>query len=107
MQRRPYRHNRIQVRAPRINNQIRALELRVIDEQGNNLGILSTEEAFRLSREKNLDLIEIAPKATPPVARIMEFGKFLYQEQKKQKAGHKGQKTEIKEVRFSIRTSDH
>lgn len=79
----------------------------MIDEKGNNLGVLNTEEALRLSQGKNLDLIEIAPTANPPVVRFMEFGKFLYQEQKKQKAGRKVQKNEIKEVRFTIRTSDH
>jgi len=93
------------IRRPRINNQIFALELRVIDDAGKNLGVLSKEEAVAMAREKGLDLIEIAPTAQPPVVKIMELGKFLYQEQKKAREGRKGQKSETKQVRFSIRTS--
>ena len=80
-------------------------ELRVIDETGNNLGVLSREESLRLKNEKGLDLIEISPAANPPVAKIMEYGKYLYQQQKKDKEGRKGQKTETKGVRFTVRTS--
>lgn len=93
------------IKRPRLNNQIQAPEVRVIDDTGKNLGVLSTQEAINVAREKELDLIEIAPTATPPVAKIMEYGKYLYHEQKKEKEGRKGQKNETKMVRFSVRTS--
>jgi len=66
---------------------------------------LKTEEALKMAREKEQDLIEIAPTAKPPVAKIMEYGKYLYRERKKQKEGRRGQKSELKMVRFSVRTS--
>jgi len=94
-----------QIKRPSINNQIRSPELRVIDEEGKNLGVLKIEEALRISREKELDLIEISPKANPPVAKIMEYGKYLYQEKKKEREGRKRQKNETKGVRFTVRTS--
>ncbi len=93
------------IKRPRINNQIFALELRVIDDAGKNLGVLSKEEALNIARERGLDLIQIVPTAQPPVAKIMDFGKFLYQEQKRAREGRKGQKSETKQVRFSVRTS--
>lgn len=79
--------------------------MRVIDEEGKNLGILKLDEALSQSQERGLDLIEISPKADPPVAKIMEYGKYLYHEKKKEKEGRKGQKNEIKGVRFTVRTS--
>ena len=60
----------------RVNNQIRALELRVITDDGQNLGVMSTGDALRKAHEMNLDLIEISPNAVPPVAKIMDYGKF-------------------------------
>jgi translation initiation factor IF-3 len=88
----------------RINNEIRANELIVIDETGNNLGPTAREEALRLAREKELDLIEVSSAAKPPVARIMSFDKFRYEQEKKlkkQKAKQRGQ--EMKQVQVSIR----
>lgn len=79
--------------------------MRVIDENGKNLGILTLEKALEISREKELDLIEISPGAAPPIAKIMEYGKYLYQQQKKERGGRRGQKSEIKGVRFTVRTS--
>lgn len=93
------------IKRPRLNNQIRAAELRVIDEDGKNLGILNTQEALRIARDKGADLIEISPTANPPVAKIMEYGKFLYQQKRKDKEGRKGQKSETKIIRFSVRTT--
>jgi len=93
------------IKRPRINNQIQAPELRVIDDTGKNLGVLNTQEALSIAQKKELDLIEIAPTATPPVAKIMEYGKYLYHEQKKERDSRKGQKSETKMVRFSVRTS--
>ncbi|OGZ57829.1 MAG: translation initiation factor IF-3 [Candidatus Spechtbacteria bacterium RIFCSPHIGHO2_02_FULL_43_15b] len=107
MQRRYNSYNRTPVRRNRINEEIQARELRVIDNEGNNLGILSIEEALRVKNEKGLDLIEISPTAKPPVAKIMEYGKYLYQQQKKDKEGRKGQKNEVKGIRFTVRTSEN
>ena len=67
----------------RLNNQIRAAELRVIGSEGENLGLLKLSEALKAAQEKGLDLIEISPNATPPVAKIMEYGKFAYEQNKK------------------------
>lgn len=86
----------------RINGQIRAPELRVIGSDGEQVGILKKEQALTKSREASLDLIEIAPNAVPPVAKMMELGKFLYQEEKRFRAQKRGAKAgELKEVRFS------
>lgn len=92
----------------RINEKITAPELRVIDETGANLGILSSQEALKLAKEKGQDLIEIAPTAQPPVVKIMSFDKYRYQEEKKlkkQKAQQKSQ--ELKQVRISARAAKH
>ncbi len=86
----------------RINNQIRAPEVRVIGADGKQVGILKILEALSRAKEENLDLVEIAPQAKPPVVKIVEQGKFLYQEEKKARAEKKKAKaSELKEVRFS------
>jgi len=101
-------HNLNNLKKPRINNQITAPELRVISDDGENLGVISTEEALKQAKEKELDLIEISPTAKPPVAKIMDYGKFLYQEQKKEKEAAKKSKTvEIKNIKIGIGTSEH
>lgn len=85
-----------------------APELRVIDADGKNLGVLSTKDALSIAAGKELDLIEIVPNAQPPVAKIMDYGKFQYQEQKKQKeAVKKIRTTETKSVRIGLGTSHH
>lgn len=92
----------------RINNQIRAKELRVIDSTGDNLGVLPVAEAIRRAEEQDLDLVEIAPTANPPVAKIGEYGKFLYEEKKKQQAAKRGAKsTETKNIQVKIGTGEH
>ena len=92
----------------RVNNQIRASQLRVIDEEGNNLGVLSIAEALKEASARGTDLIEISPNAVPPVAKIMDFGKYQYVENKKKKlAKAKTQTTEIKNVQLGIATGDH
>ena len=92
----------------RINNQIRASELRVIDSENQNLGLLSIKEALELAQSKGLDLIEISPNANPPVAKIMEFGKYQYEASKKLKKARAGAKpTETKSVQVKIGTGDH
>ncbi|MBI4992365.1 MAG: translation initiation factor IF-3 [Candidatus Harrisonbacteria bacterium] len=90
------------------NEKITALELRVIDEAGANLGILTPQEALKLAKEKGLDLIEIAPTAKPPVAKIMSYDKYRYQETKKLKKQRAQQKIqELKQVRISARAAEH
>lgn len=92
----------------RTNNQIRAKELRVIDNEGNNLGVLSTTEALKIAEEKGLDLIEISPNANPPVAKIMDFGKYQYEATKKlKKAKASTSLTETKSIQVKIGTSEH
>lgn len=86
----------------RINKEIRAREVRVIDKEGNQIDVMPTTEALALAKKDGLDLVEIAPKANPPVVRVVEFGKFKYQEEKKLKKQKKKSKSgELKEVRFS------
>jgi translation initiation factor IF-3 len=92
----------------RINHQITAPELRVIDNAGGNLGVLRTSEALRLADEAGLDLIEISPNANPPVAKIMDFGKYQYLENKKNKSGRAGAgASETKSIQVKIGTGDH
>ena len=92
-----------------INGQIRDKEVRVIGTNGEQLGVMSARDAQKLADEAELDLIKIAPKAQPPVCKIMDYGKFRYEQQKREKEAKKKQKTvEIKEVRLSpnIDTND-
>lgn len=92
----------------RTNNQIRAKEVRLIDEKGQNLGIFPTEEAIKIAKEKGLDLVEISSSVTPLIARILDFGQFLYQQRKKnQKQRTKQKKVKIKGIRLSLRISEH
>ena len=80
----------------------------MIDDEGNQIGILPPYEALKMAREKNLDLVEISPTATPPVCRIMDYGKFLYQQEKKEREAKKHQKViVVKEVKFRINVDDH
>ena len=92
----------------KINEKITAPELRVIDEAGENLGVLPLAEALKMAKEKGLDLIEIAPTAKPPVGKIMSYDKYRYQETKKLKKQRAGTKTqELKGVRISARAAEH
>ena len=92
----------------RLNNQIRATELRVIDANGENLGVLTKEVALSKAREAGLDLIEISPNAVPPVAKIMDYGKFQYIESKKVKeAKSKAHTTETKGIQIKVGTGEH
>jgi translation initiation factor IF-3 len=99
----PCYHSNIQ---NRINNQIIAKELRVIDEAGGNLGVMSREDALAIAQKKSLDLIEIAPLAKPPVARIMSFDKFRYYQGKEERKQKQAQKQkELKQVRITPRAA--
>ena len=85
-----------------INEQIRDREIRVIDSDGSQLGIMPARKAMELAEQKNLDLVKIAPNAKPPVCKIIDYGKFRYEQARKEKEARKKQKTiEIKEVRLS------
>ena len=92
----------------RINNQIRAKELRVIDNENQNLGVLSVKEALELAQDKGLDLIEISPNANPPVAKIMDFGKYQYEASKRlKKVKARAKPTETKSIQIKIGTGEH
>ena len=91
----------------RINQRIRAKEVRLIDQNGENVGVIGIGEARDRAREANLDLVEVAPNANPPVCRIMDYGKFAYEQTKKEREARKRQKkVEIKTVRLTPRTDD-
>ena len=91
-----------------INEEIRAKEMRVISADGEQLGIMSRDEALSLAEQKNLDLVCIAPKAEPPVCKILDYGKFKYDQQKKEKeAKRKQHTTQIKEIRLSTFIEEH
>jgi translation initiation factor IF-3 len=84
---------------------IRSPQLRVIDENGQQLGVMTTGEALRIAQDKGLDLIEVSPKAEPPVAKIMSFGQFQYQQSKQKK--QKSKKVELKTVKISLKIGKH
>jgi len=92
----------------RINNQIRAKELRVLDSENKNLGVLSIKDALELAQSKDLDLIEISPKSNPPIAKLMDYGRYQYEANKKLKKAKTGaNKTETKSIQIKIGTGDH
>src|SRR5690606_8299461 len=92
----------------RVNDRIRVREVRVIDETGAQLGIMPPAQAVALARQKGLDLVEVAPTASPPVCRITDYGKYQYTEQKRQRQARKHQKTiEVKEVKFRPKVDEH
>jgi translation initiation factor IF-3 len=91
-----------------VNDRIRAPEIRLIGADGSNVGVVSPEQAMRLAEEEGLDLVEISPNATPPVCKIMDFGKFKYEQQKRESEAKKKQKIiEVKEVKFRPNTDTH
>ena len=91
-----------------INDEIRASEVRLINENGEMVGIVSIDEALRLAEEADLDLVNISPNADPPVCKILDYGKYRYEQQKKEKTAKKNQHvTEIKEIRLSASIEDH
>ena len=91
-----------------INHAIRAPEVRVITHDGEQLGVLSLREALEAAEARQLDLVEVSPMATPPVCRIMDYGKFKYQQSKKQQVAKKKQvQVQVKEVKIRPKTDDH
>ncbi|HEX8925482.1 MAG TPA: translation initiation factor IF-3 [Terriglobales bacterium] len=102
------REESIDKRFIRTNERIRAREVRVIGDDSTQLGIMPPFEALKMAREKGLDLVEISPTAQPPVCRIMDFGKYLYQKEKQEREAKKNQKIiTVKEVKFRINVDEH
>ncbi|XOB40142.1 MAG: translation initiation factor IF-3 [Candidatus Nealsonbacteria bacterium] len=93
------------IKKPLVNNRIRAPEIRLIDDAGKQVGIVSLEKALQMARERNLDLIQVTDKADPPVCKIMDYGKYLYRLQKKEKKVKKS--TGIKGIRLRFNISSH
>ena len=98
----------VQKDGPRINEEIRAREVHLIDNDGHNLGNVAIADALAKALEAGLDLVEISPNATPPVCKLLDFGKYKYQEQKKAAEARKKQKVvEVKEIKFRPMIDDH
>lgn len=91
----------------RLNDQIRISPVRLVSAEGNVLGIMPTAEAQRLAVEAGLDLVEVAPNVRPPVCRIMDYGKFKYEQKKKQTKSTKQHQQQVKEIRLRPKTGDH
>lgn len=87
-----------------MNEQIRVPEVRVIDDQGEQLGVMSSQDALNLAKSKGLDLVEVAPAAKPPVCKVLDFNKYKYQQKKREK---KQKRSELKELRFTTQIQDH
>lgn len=93
---------------PRVNSEIRVAEVLLIDDKGNKLGVISTAEALRLAEERDLDLVEVAPLASPPVCRILDYGKYRFQQQKRDKDARKKQKNQtVKEMKMRPKIDQH
>ena len=91
-----------------MNERIRVREIRVIDDTGQQLGIMPPQQALVIARQRGLDLVEVAPGAVPPVCRIMDFGKYQYQEQKRAREARRHQKViEVKEIKFRPKVDEH
>jgi len=95
------------LRKPLVNNQIRAREVRLIDETGKQAGVVPLQEALRMAEERNLDLIQVTEKAEPPVCKIMDYGKYLYWLQKKEKMAKGSKSSELKGIRLGFNISLH
>ncbi len=92
----------------RVNRSIRAKEVRLIDGEGENRGVVSIEEALRIAQAAGLDLVEVAPNSKPPVCRVVNYGKFTYERTKKEREARRAQKKiEIKEIRLRPKTTEH
>ena len=94
----------------RINRQIKAKEVRVVDQDGKQIGIMPLADALKIAEERGLDLVEIAPQANPPVCKILDYGKFIYEQKKKEKEAKKKQREhamEVKDINLSLRIDEH
>ena len=107
-QKKNYFQRRTRPRGPRANERIRATQVQVISDDGNNLGTLSTQEAINIAKQKGLDLIEISPNASPPICKIIDVGKYKYDLQKKANKAKKKQKiVNLKEIKLRPVTEIH
>lgn len=92
----------------RVNERIRIREVRLIDDEGNQIGVIPTREALEMARERGLDLVEVAPNAVPPVCRLMDYGKFRYEQSRKERDSKKNQHViKLKEVRIEPKIGGH
>ena len=92
----------------RVNEMIRVREIRLIDDEGNQMGIVPTMEALRMAKDKGLDLVEVSPNANPPVCKILDFGKYRFEQEKKLRDSKKNQKLQVpKEIRMQPKINDH
>ncbi|MCP3969691.1 MAG: translation initiation factor IF-3 [Rhodobacteraceae bacterium] len=108
MARRPHNAPPQRDTGPRVNDRIRAPEIRLIGAEGENVGVVTPGRGMTLAQEVGLDLVEISPNASPPVCKIMDFGKYKYETQKRESEARKKQKTiEVKEVKFRPNTDTH
>ncbi|MGN0931774.1 MAG: translation initiation factor IF-3 [Falsigemmobacter intermedius] len=108
MARRPHNAPPQRETGPRVNERIRATEIRLIGADGENVGVVTPARALAMAEEAGLDLVEISPNAEPPVCKIMDFGKFKYEQQKREAEARKKQKIiEIKEIKFRPGTDEH
>ncbi|SIN98457.1 translation initiation factor IF-3 [Vannielia litorea] len=108
MARRPHNAPPTRDTGPRVNERITGPEIRLIGHEGQNVGVVTPQRAMELAEQVGLDLVEISPNATPPVCKIMDFGKFKYETQKKEAEARKKQKIiEIKEIKFRPNTDTH
>ena len=99
---------RLPERKERVNDRIRAKEIRVIDDEGKQLGVMIPQLALDLAKERGFDLVEVSPTAVPPVCRIMDYGQFLYERKKKEHAAKRKQKQfKVKEIKFRPKTDEH
>ena len=106
--RRPHNAPPTRDTGPRVNDRIRAPEIRLIGPDGENVGVVTPQRALAMAEDAGLDLVEISPNAAPPVCKIMDFGKFKYEQQKRESEARKKQKTiEVKEVKFRPNTDTH
>ena len=96
-------------RGPRRNERIRVLEIRVLGPDGSQIGVMKTKEALDMAKQAGLDLVEISPNARPPVCRIIDYGKYAYEQSKKEKSNKakKASSTKLKEVKFRVRIEEH
>ena len=93
---------------PKVNKQIRAQRVKIVNEDGSMLGEFHIKEAMRMARSKDLDLVEVAPKARPPVCRLMDFGRYLYEKKRQEREARKHQhRTTARGMRFSLKISEH
>jgi translation initiation factor IF-3 len=91
-----------------VNERVRAREVRLIDEDGTMIGVMSSAQALAIARERGLDLVEVSPNATPPVCKLMDYGRYKYEQAKRESAARKHQKTsELREIRMKPHTDEH